>query len=113
MAARLFALLLLIYLLATARVPPGGLIQTLATAPLMAAAGALFHVLCRRRGAGPGWAVVLTLALGLCTICFPYGRSGGLEALQTLALLLVYERGLSVIDRPAPLRIAALAVALG
>ncbi|MBL9006020.1 MAG: hypothetical protein JNJ46_17330 [Myxococcales bacterium] len=64
------------------------------SALLMALSCGLFLRLCRMRGARPRLAVLLTLGLGLSTICFCYARSPYSEALQTFALLWLFERSL-------------------
>lgn len=74
--------------------PPGlyALCSHVSAALLMALTGGLFFGLCVRRGARPRVALLLTLGLGLSTICFVYARSPYSEALQTFALLWLVER---------------------
>ncbi|HEY3352121.1 MAG TPA: hypothetical protein VGQ83_02650 [Polyangia bacterium] len=85
----------------------------LSPALLMAGACVLFLALCRRRGASPGWAVGLTLALGLTTICFVYARSPYAEALQTFALVWLLERTLAQARRLTLPGMALLGLAAG
>src|SRR5262249_10919177 len=82
--------------------PLFALTSHLSSSLMMAGACALFYLLCRRRRATEGWAVVMTLVLGLGTICLIYARSPYSEALQTLALMWLVERTHSQAERPTP-----------
>ncbi|MCS6912381.1 MAG: hypothetical protein RMK29_07890 [Myxococcales bacterium] len=93
--------------------PLFALTSHLSPALLMAAACLLFFHLCRRRGASPGWAALLAVTLGLCTLCFSYARVAYSEALQTVAMLLVVERTLVAAERPTPRVMAGLGAAAG
>jgi hypothetical protein len=80
---------------------------------LMAAAGALFYRLARRRGASPRLALLLTGTLAFGTICFVYARVAYAEALQTFALLLLCERTLAQGDRLTLPGMAVVGLAAG
>lgn len=79
--------------------PLYALTSHLSSAAWMALAAASFYRLCRRRGTSRRGAALWTLALGLCTPCLIYARSPYAEALQTLALLLLYETTLAQRER--------------
>lgn len=87
----------------------------LSSAALMAMTAGLFFRLCRRRGAPPKLSLLLSLGLGLSTICFCYARSPYSESLQTLALLWLVERTLTQAQpqRMTPLGMAGLGAAAG
>jgi hypothetical protein len=67
---------------------------------MMAAACALFFLVCRRRGASVRGALGLTLTLAFGTTLFVYSRSTYAEAVQTLALVWLVERTLAQAEAP-------------
>jgi hypothetical protein len=79
--------------------PLYALTSHLSSALWMALAAGSFYRLCRRRGASPRSATLWTLALGLGTPCLIYARSPYAEALQTFALLYLYEKLLEQKDK--------------
>ncbi len=85
----------------------------LSSSALMAGAAGFFFLLCRRRGASLRLATLLSLALGLCTLCFCYARSPYSEALQTFALIFLVERTLAQAERITAPGMFALGVAAG
>jgi hypothetical protein len=85
----------------------------LSPALMMAAAGALFFLMLRRRGVEPAWATGGTLIVAFATLCFVYARSPYSEALQTLVLVWLIERTLAMGDRPTLPGLGWLAVAAG
>jgi hypothetical protein len=87
--------------------PLAVLCSHLSPALLMAGAAVVLYRLARRRGAGPRFAALLALSLGLSTVCFCYGRVAYSEALQALLLLLLCEATLRAGEaavQGAPLR---------
>jgi hypothetical protein len=80
---------------------------------LMAAACALFFLLCRRQGTSRRASIAATLALAFGTLVFIYARSPYAEALQTAALVWLVERTLAQAERPTRSGMAWLALAAG
>jgi len=80
---------------------------------LMAATAVVFHRLARRFGATTRVATMLTLMLGLSTICFVYARSSYSEAVQTFALTWAFERAVAARDDPTAANFTWLGVAAG
>jgi len=78
-----------------------------------AAACALFFAVCRRRGATERWALLMSLAFGLCTIAVVYARSPYAEAAQTLTLLWLVERSIAMAEAPTTAGLGWLAMAAG
>jgi hypothetical protein len=78
----------------------------------MAAALALFFLLCRRQGASARWALTLTGVLGLGTLCLVYARQPYGEAVQTLLVLVVVDQTLRAGEQSTPRRWLFVGLAL-
>lgn len=93
--------------------PLYALTSHLSSALLMAGAVSIFFTLCRRRGESPRTALLLSLTLALCTICFIYARSPYGEALQTFGMMFLLERTLAQAQRMTRAGMAGLGLAAG
>ena len=91
--------------------PLYALTSHLSSALLMAGAVSIFFTLCRRRGESPRTALLLSLTLALCTICFIYARSPYGEALQTFGMMFLLERTLAQAQRMTRAGMAGLGLA--